>query len=108
MKLVKISSHQAWQTASNFATKNDFCKSVGSKPITYQLRFVDDQIVFNCTTRSEGKDEKVSKDMFIEFIESIEKIEPVNTNTIKSNIPNSIYRMRSPMIALLMACELLQ
>ncbi len=108
MKLEKMSSNQAWQTASSFAAKNDFCKSVGPKAITYQLRFVDGQIVFNCPTRSNGEDEIVSKEMFIEFIESIQKIEPINTNSIKTKIPNSLYRMRSPMIALLKACGLLQ
>ncbi len=103
-----MSSNQAWQIASNFATKKGFCKSVGIKIITYNLMFIENQIIFNCPTRIDGEDEIVTKEMFCEFFVSISRVEPINTNTIKTLIPNSLYRMRSPMIALLKACGLLQ
>jgi hypothetical protein len=108
MKLLKLPADQAWKHVFEFVKKTSFCKSIGSKAITYQLKYIENQIHFNCLTRNDGNDEIVSKEMFIEFYESILKIETVNTNTIKTLVPNSLYRMRSPMIALLKACGLLQ
>jgi hypothetical protein len=57
--------------------------------------------------RNSGEPETIYKTDFIDFIKILKKHTKFNTNSVKQDLPSSIYRKRSPMFAILLALAII-
>lgn len=104
MKISAITPEMAWQLVRLFNRKE--IQSATQRK-TYRLRFSKDILYLKAESRNQGEEELISKNEFTTAFASIAKLPSINTNLIKHVIPKSLYRKRSPLIAILYAAGIL-
>jgi hypothetical protein len=105
MKLQSIDGPKAWAIVYYNSTQNVVFNSVTG--IKYQLRSESNMLFYKGGNRNKGEEETISKDKFISAFDKIKSLDEINTNTIKSIVPNSLYRKRTPFIGMLFSSEVL-
>ena len=106
MKIQLINASQAWLITEQHAKLFKQCKSITG--IVYALKVDNSSIYFTAPSRNDGKPEEILKASFIEFYNSLNGLDEINTNTIKSSMPTGLYKKRSLLIALLNSCEIIK
>ena len=106
MKIQLINASQAWLIAEQHAKIFKQCKSITG--IVYTLKVDNNSIYFTALSRNEGKPEEILKASFIEFYNSLNGLDEINTNTIKSRMPSGLYKKRSLLMALLNSSEIIK
>ena len=96
-----LTGQQAWDMVCDYIRNNKSITSISK--ITYKARVNGNTIYYQGGNRSGGEEEPMEKDDFINAFETVKRLEIVNTNTIKGEIPNAIYRKRTPFIAMLLS-----
>lgn len=105
MKIQPIDGNMAWAIICYSALKYGEFKSVSG--IKYQFRIDNDVLYYNGGKRNKGEDETITKKEFITAFESIKILNDINTNAIKTIIPSSLYRKRTPVIGLLLSAGII-
>jgi hypothetical protein len=105
MKISSINGTLAWRILSFYIIENKSFTSITG--IVYQAKLVSNGIEYIGDNRNEGLPERIDKKEFIAGFDLIKNIDPINTNTIKGILPNSLYRKRSPFIGLLNSAGIL-
>jgi hypothetical protein len=99
MKIQALNGEMAWAIIAYGIFNESKFESVTG--ITYETRISGNAILYKGGRRNNGMEESIGKDEFIKAFEKIKKEKEINTNTIKSLIPNSLYQKRTPLIGLL-------
>ena len=105
MKIVQLEK-PAWDVIVNYVQTNSCFKSVTG--IQYQARVSGTVIYYQGGNRNGGEEETITMDDFNKAFKSIQSFTNINTNSIKTTIPNSIYRKRTPFIGLLYSSGIIQ
>lgn len=98
---------ELWEIAINDLKKKKSIFSISGKE--YKLVSGSNlEISYQAQSRSQGKPESIFKDDFTEFLKSLKKMKIFNTNNIKGEVSNKLYRNRSPVFAVLLAAKIIE
>jgi hypothetical protein len=106
MKITSINGNLAWSIIAFYIIQNKSFTSI--KGIVYQAKLLSNRIEYIGGNRNQGLPEPIEKEEFIFGFDLIKNIDPINTNTIKGILPNTLYRKRSPFIGLLNSTGILK
>lgn len=106
MNIVSLNGELAWASVAYYVLQHKNFKSVSG--IEYQTRIAGNKIYYKGSNRNEGEEEIITKEEFTEAFANIQSITEINTNTIKTIIPNSLYRKRTPFIGLLFSSGIIK
>jgi len=105
MNRKNLTGFQAWEIVCDHIRLNKRITSVTK--INYNSRVSGNTIFYQGGNRSGGEEESMAKEDFIKAFDAVKHLNVINTNTIKGKIPNSIYRKRTPFIAMLLSAKLI-
>lgn len=94
-----LTGSNVWELVTKQIDQKGKIKS--SRGIIYKSRFDADNIYYKGGDRNKGEEESIAKKDFIQAFEAVKNLDKINTNTIKKLVPTSIYRKRTPFIAML-------
>lgn len=106
MKINPLNGNQAWAIAASRVIQDGSFRSISG--ITYLAKVCEDYIAYNGGNRNNGEEEIISKADFVAGYNAIRDLEEINTNTIKTLLPGSFYRKRTPFIGLLFSAEIIK
>jgi hypothetical protein len=106
MKTQSIDGKMAWAIVCYNASQKGLFYCVTG--IEYQLRLEGNMLFYKGGNRNNGEEEPILKDEFITAFERIKALDEINTSTIKTLIPNSLYRKRTPFVGLLYSFGIIQ
>ena len=95
--------YQAWVIVTSHIIRKRSFRSVSG--ITYDARLFDDGIAYKGGERSNGEEEVIRETDFVAAFNAIRDLPVINTNTIKTMLPGSLYRKRTPFIGLLFSAK---
>jgi hypothetical protein len=98
---------EIWSIIVHFVDVNISFNSVTN--IKYCAKIVGDSIVYKGGEGARNTDgEEILKSDFVDTFNKIKSLHTINTNSIKDEIPNSLYRKRTPFIGLLFSAGILE
>lgn len=105
MKAVQLNGELAWAIVAYNVIENGKFKSVTG--IIYEAQVENESIFYKGGARNNGEEEEITKKDFVTGFDSVQTLPDINTNTVKNDIPTSIYRKRTPFIGLLFSAKII-
>jgi len=98
--MIKFSTaEQAWDKAT--AHLQSTGRIITATGIVYNAWVTQEVISYQAETRSNGVPETIGRSEFISAVKAISRLPRINTSSVKDVVPKSLYRKRSPLIAIL-------
>lgn len=104
MVISPITSEIAWKLVQTLNRKEVRSTSRG---VVYRVKTTKNVIYYSTDSRNAGEPEVIYKSDFLKAYDAIRGLEDINTNRIKKVVPTTLYRQRSPLIAILCAAGVL-
>ncbi len=106
MKIVSLNDGHAWAIVTHHVRQNKSFETVSG--INYSARVEGNAIFYRGSDRNNGEEEIITRVEFAEAFSNVQSVENINTNSIKTLVPNSLYRKRTPFIGLLYSSKIIQ